>query len=337
MNRLASDFSGPVQPLLELVSERVASLARRGHPALGEAPAALAERPGKMVRPTLLLLSSLAGPPGPPDPPDRAERRKDRLVAAAAAFELLHLASLTHDDIIDSSALRRGRPSVWGRWGAEVAILTGDLLFGHAAGQAALAGKRACRSLVRVISALVTGEAMELEAAGNHLGRRAYMALATAKTAVFCAESCALGAALGGADRAVARDLRRFGLALGQAYQLTDDLLDWQGSPAGTGKPGLADLAGGRLTLPVIIGLTRRPARIGRRIAELRQAPSPDERRALLEDIRGQLAASGAFEETASVVRRKTAAAIDHLARLPAGAPRDHLSLLAGELSRRTA
>ena len=333
----------PVREELALVAARVSGLAASAPGPLGEAAAGLALRPGKMLRPALLLLSAAAGRPigGPPAPP----HHRDRLVAAAAAFELLHLASLTHDDIVDASTLRRGAPSVWGRWGAGVAVLTGDHFYGKAVGQASLAGRRASRSLCRTIDALLAGEALELTATGgpggrppaSPMGRRSYLALATAKTAVFCAEACALGARLGRAAPGAVRALGGYGKALGQAYQLTDDLLDWLGDPDRMGKPGLADLARGVLNYPVIAGLNRRPASIGKALAALRAAGSPEAATAILGDLTRRLGEAGAFEETRRHVRATTARAGSFLAALPPGPARDSLERLLERLEVREA
>lgn len=332
------DIYGPVRADLDLVAARVVSLASAGPQPLREAASVLAGRPGKLVRPALLLLSGLAGPPVAPA---RAERNRQRRLAAAAAFELLHLASLTHDDILDTSPLRRGETSVWGRWGTGVAVLTGDHFYGKAVGQASLAGRRASRSLCRTIDALLTGEAVQIQAAGRSLGRRGYMSLATAKTAVFCQESCGLGAALAGCRAVVIRALRAYGQALGQAYQLTDDVLDWQGHPAETGKPRLADLARGHFTFPVIIGLARRPKRVGRAVAAAVAgtalgAPDPS-LLGPLRELAGELESCGALEETARHARLVVERAISRLAALPAGTPRANLAALAESLVGRKA
>ncbi len=321
-----SDPYGLVRGDLEIVAAKVRELASAAAPPLGEAATALADRSGKLVRPALLLLSARFGPPAPPA---RDFRRKTRLLAAATSLELLHLASLTHDDILDGSSVRRGGPSVWGRWGTAVAILTGDHLYGKAVGQMALAGRRASRSLCRVIDALLAGQALELRASGRKLGRRAYLTLASAKTAVFCAEACGLGATLAGAGRETAAALRAFGTSLGQAYQLVDDLLDWTGDPDRTGKPLHLDLPRGHLNLPVIIALERRPARVGRAVATLRQAPGPQTRPATLAELLALLRECGALEETARLARLKTLRAVARLSVLPMNPARRSLEALA--------
>jgi len=322
----------PVREELDLVAARVIALAAAGAFPLGEAAGALARSPGKLMRPALILLAGLTGPPVPSL---RAARRRARLIAVASGFELLHLASLAHDDILDASPLRRGAPSVWGRWGTEIAILTGDHLYGKALAEVSLAGRRAMNSLCRAIDGLLAGEALELRAGATVAGRRGYMALATAKTAVFCAESLAVGASVAGAGRAVIAGLKSYGRALGQAYQLTDDLLDFRGDPAEMGKPCLGDLSRGRFTFPIIVGLTRRPGRVGRIIEGIRRAEAGADNLPRL--LRRELEACGAFEETARYARRKIDRAIAGLAVLPPGAPRDNLAVLAENLVGRRA
>lgn len=309
-------------------------------PLLGESTATLTQSPGKQLRPALLLVASLAGPGGRAALLEgSAPHRARRLHWAAVAFELLHLASLAHDDLVDRSPLRRGQPTVWGRWGPETAVLAGDYLYGRAVGAAALAGGCACRGLGRAAIALVDGQTRELEARGRPAGLRAYHAVITAKTAMLCAEVLVTGGRLGGAPAGAIRGLRRFGLELGRAYQSTDDLLDWQGQPDRTGKPGQWDLRQGNLNLPVLIGLRRRPARIGRLLAAMAEArPDPADGEgsvppsSLLRRLAEELEGCGAFTECARRVDRHTGAALAALKALPPGMARDSLAALARTL-----
>jgi heptaprenyl diphosphate synthase len=335
---LASAWSAVYEPVrtdLALVAARVVALSATGAFPLGQATAALAASPGKLLRPVLVLLTSLTGPPLPSQ---AKMRRQMRSIAAAAAFELLHLASLIHDDILDKSPIRRGLPSVWGQWGTGIAVLAGDHLYGKAMAEASRAGRRVLRCLGRVSDNLLAGEAMELTMSPATLGLRSYMTLATAKTAAFCAESCAVGAMVGWAGPAITIGLRSYGRALGQAYQLTDDLLDLRGDPAQMGKPALHDIARGRLTFPTIVGLSRRPVRVGKALDDIRRAagtsPEGDD---CLRTLRRELEACGAFDETTGAVRRKIARAIKALTILPCGQPRLSLEILAENLLARQA
>jgi len=155
-----------------------------------------------------------------------------------------------------------------------------------------------------------------------------YLSLATAKTAVFCSECCAVGAAVGGAGPAATGALRRYGRAMGQAYQLVDDLLDWTGDPSRTGKPRLGDLTAGRLTYPVIAGLARRPRRVGRCLEDLRDC-RPEERPGLLERLVYELDRSGALAETLDCAMTRTDKALTCLEVLPEGPARRSLETLA--------
>lgn len=340
-------------PIREQLARVAAEVAQAGAPGggapagpasslLAESSATLTRNPGKLLRPALLLLCSLAGPRGRAAllegvSPEVARR----LRAAAAAFELLHLASLVHDDIIDRSPLRRGLRTVWGRWGTEVAVLAGDHLYGRAVSLAAQAGGVVCRSLARSVAALTDGQTLEFEARGRPVGLRAYRAVVTGKTAFLCSEVCGTGARLGGATGGVTRALRRFGLELGRAYQAADDLLDWQGDPGRTGKGARWDLRQDSLNLPVLIGLRRRPARIGRlldaisRAGPARTSPTrqADENTGLLVDhLARELAECGAMAECAHRVRRYTEAAAAALERVPPGIARCSLETTARAL-----
>lgn len=345
-------------PILAPVREHVAAVAAeiaRGGPAprprapvplsplLGESTATLTQSPGKQLRPALLLLAALAGPGGRAALLEgTAPHRARRLHWAAVAFELLHLASLAHDDLVDRSPLRRGQPTVWGRWGPEAAVLAGDYLYGRAVSAAAVAGGCACRGLGRAAIALVDGQTRELEARGRPAGLRAYHAVITAKTAMLCAEVLVTGGRLGGAPAEAIRGLRRFGLELGRAYQCTDDLLDWRGQPDRTGKASRWDLRQGNLNLPVLIGLRRRPTRIGRLLAAMAEArpdPADGERSAppssFLHRLAEELEDCGAFAECARRVDCHTGAAVVALETLPPGMARDSLAALARALAGR--
>jgi geranylgeranyl pyrophosphate synthase len=195
---------------------------------------------GKRLRPLLVCLA--AGVPTP---------ESDQLVRAAVAVELVHGATLVHDDVLDASALRRGRPTVVASGGRAVATATGDLLFSRAFAE--LAGGRsmqAVRILSRATSELASGELMQREDAWRADVRvERYLERCRLKTGVLFRAACELGAFAGG--RAT-RSLSEFGERIGVAFQLLDDMLDIAGPPERTGKPRGADLLDGTVTLPLI-------------------------------------------------------------------------------------
>jgi heptaprenyl diphosphate synthase len=233
--------------ILAPVAEELAAVEARLHalvaspddpPWLATAVTTLLEAGGKRVRPALVVLCAHAGSPGAP------------AVDAAAAVELLHLASLVHDDVIDGGRLRRGIPTINARCGDPLAILTGDYLFGKAV--VALAGlpPAAVAEFGAVIGELVAGEVDQQLGRGEAPGLGQYLERIGQKTAALLATCCRLGALLGGAGPAEIDRLERYGGWFGLAYQVADDLLDVRGDADLLGKPVGMDLARGVTTLP---------------------------------------------------------------------------------------
>jgi geranylgeranyl pyrophosphate synthase len=200
---------------------------------------------GKRLRPLLLCLAAGAPPP-----------ETERLVRAAVAVELVHGATLVHDDVLDGSALRRGRPTVVAAAGRRLATATGDLLFSRAFAELAGGGSApAVRILSRASSGLAYGELMQRADAwdlGVSVDR--YLERCRLKTAVLFRAACELGALEGGGSPEV---LGAFGEQIGVAFQILDDVLDVSGPPERTGKPRGADLLDGTVTLPLIVARAR--------------------------------------------------------------------------------
>ncbi len=204
---------------------------------------------GKRIRPLLTLLCyRLCG--------GEQEAGPD-IHRLALAFEYLHCATLFHDDVIDQATMRRGRPAVNIAYGQTAAILAGDflharsmLLVGREGGAAAL------EVFCEATAAMVDGEFLQLRNAGNSaLNEEAYYAVIMGKTARLIGAACEIGALAGGAGQQGRQALRHYGLHLGCAFQIIDDLLDYLGNPAITGKEVGNDFCEGKLTLPLIMAL----------------------------------------------------------------------------------
>ena len=198
---------------------------------------------GKRLRPALLLLSGQAcGPMTKAHP------------VLAAVVEMIHTATLVHDDVLDESMVRRHAATVNAEWGNETAVLLGDYLFTHAFHLAAtLETTMACRWIGRATNKVCEGEMQQVHHRGNlELDERSYFAIIEGKTAELTAVSCRLGAHYSGADDVTTDALDRYGRNLGIAFQIADDVLDIWGEERTTGKSLGTDLEKQKLTLPVI-------------------------------------------------------------------------------------
>jgi len=209
---------------------------------------------GKRLRPALAILCARTAAV---DRPEYAFPY-ERVIAAAAAAEMIHMATLMHDDVVDEAHERRGRPTASAVYGNGITILTGDYLLAKSI--SLLAHNDENLHVVRVFSdvtvAMAEGEVLQA-AVAHHLDIPidTYEEVIERKTARFLAGCCETGAMLGGGDSAEAAALRAYGHHLGMAFQIADDLLDFLGDPKKTGKPLGTDLRDGRVTLPLIHGL----------------------------------------------------------------------------------
>jgi octaprenyl-diphosphate synthase len=198
---------------------------------------------GKRLRPALLLLAGQAVGP-----------LRDEHITLAAVVEMIHTATLVHDDVLDEAALRRHEDTVNARWNNETSVLLGDFLFTHAFYLAStLESTYACRTIGRATNIVCDGELRQTITSGDvNLSEDDYLAIVEAKTAELCACSCELGAYYAGGDEETVARLAAFGRNLGIAFQIADDLLDLEGNEAATGKSLGTDLAKRKMTLPLI-------------------------------------------------------------------------------------
>ena len=265
--------------LLERTEARLAEVAETHGAALGAHAAGTLAAGGKRLRPVLVFLC------GDGDGVD------ERLVAAGAAVELLHMATLVHDDVLDAAELRRGRPTVFAVAGRSAATATGDLLFSRAFAELAATGsEEAVRALSTASSALARGELMQrADAWDANVTPDRYLERCRLKTASLFEASCRLGALFGGRPD-LAPALGQFGERLGVAFQMLDDVLDVSGPAERTGKPRGADLLDGTVTLPLILARRQDPTLPGE-VTTAQDAEAVCERIAAtgaLEDARGQ-------------------------------------------------
>jgi len=229
-----------IPALMEEVERRMQTLAGEFGELLARHARATVAAGGKRLRPLLVFLAS-GSVPG----------NEDRLVRAAVAVELVHSATLVHDDVLDGAAIRRGQPTVVAAGGPLMAAATGDLLFSRAFAQLAAGGSpSAVRALSRASTGLAEGELLQRSDAWNaDVPLERYLERCRLKTAVLFRAACELGAL---ATDGPAQLLGAFGEQIGLAFQLLDDVLDVSGPPERTGKPRGADLLDGTITLPLI-------------------------------------------------------------------------------------
>jgi geranylgeranyl pyrophosphate synthase len=299
----------PLARLLERVEGRMVELASGHGEILARHAGQMIAAGGKRLRPLLVCLAAGAPPP-----------ESEALVQAAVAVELVHGATLVHDDVIDGSALRRGRPTVFATGGRRLAIATGDLLFSRAFAELVQVGSvDAVRVLSRATGELAQGELMQrADAFDGSVSVARYLDRCRLKTAVLFRAACELGALA--ADGPVC-ELGRFGEQIGLAFQLLDDILDVTGPPERTGKPRGADLLDGTVTLPVILARQRDPdlAQV-----DLREVRSPEEAAEVCQRIVG----TGALADARSRALDLVLAAKESLPALP-GRQRLALELVA--------
>ena len=243
----------PVREELTQVEQLLNSELKVGHTQIAEMLSYVADLGGKRLRPCLLLLSAKAS--------GRAEEESIRL---SVVVELVHTATLVHDDILDDAILRRHKETVHKKWSVPVSVLVGDWLFTHAYG---LANKGTSTIPGRWISdaakQVCEGEIMQGNSIRHfELSLPEYMRLLDAKTGALCAVSCSLGAWSGGADESTCYRLQQYGLKLGTAFQVIDDWLDVWGRQDSAGKTLGTDLGSFKPTLPAIRTLECMPGNV---------------------------------------------------------------------------
>ena len=244
---LAAATSAGLKQVEDLLHREVTS----GYQFVTETSLHLIDVGGKRFRPLFTLLGAQMGP--------RPE--SDEVITAAAVVELIHLATLYHDDVMDDATMRRGAPSANSRWDNSVAILTGDFLFAHASRLVADLGPEAVRIIAETFAELVTGQMRETRGPGpGEDPVRHYLTVIAEKTGSLIATSGRYGGMFSGCTPEQVESLRRFGAAIGTAFQISDDIIDITSPSTDSGKTPGTDLREGVLTLPMLYALQDRAA-----------------------------------------------------------------------------
>ncbi len=247
-NRSWKQIVEPVEPFLHAVTQQLIRQVNDFDPQIIPYAQYALNGGGKHLRPTVVALC--AGALG---------EVSEAHVTAAVIVEMVHLATLVHDDVIDEAELRRGQPTLAANWGNEIAVLFGDCLFAQALKLAAsFPTPEVCRAVAMATNTVCSGEILQTQHRCNFpISRREYFRVIEMKTAELFTLSCDLAAFLSGAAAKQRAGLRQFGAAFGTAYQLYDDCMDLFGTEAAAGKSLGTDLAKGKLTWPVLLAWER--------------------------------------------------------------------------------
>lgn len=314
-----------VKEELEQAEAVMQAVAKDAPPGTAERLQHLMCRKGKRIRSTLLALIAVSG----------NSKEVSRIAHACAGVEILHLASLVHDDIIDGTEIRRGAKTAHKEWGNQVAVLVGDYLLSESM-RCLLddSDKRVLEVLSRAANRLIVGEIQELDNTGNtELTSDDYLSIIWGKTAALLDASARLGAIIAGFDDALLDKCGKMGAYFGIAFQIIDDLLDFGYGAKDLDKAKFTDLANGLITLPLILyfeSVTRAEK------AEMLELVSRAAEDGVPEAISERLQNSGVFERVKKIAVGYLDTATDLANELPSSVISDQLGVLFSQMSDRT-
>ncbi len=337
----------PVRPDLEALERFFRTELSTEDPFVGELVTHVLATRGKMLRPALACLSASAS--------GGAAGALEERLGVAGAVELIHVASLIHDDVIDAADLRRGQASVNAVWGNQVAVLLGDFLFAKAFHiLARLRTEGAASAMAAATVRMAKAEIIQIKHGNTpHTDEAIYFGIIDGKTAALTEAACRCGAITAGASGETAASLATFGLEWGLAFQITDDALDVTATADHLGKPIGSDIQTGKVTLPIIFALRDAPEEDARRLREILDADGsrarpeaaavalsaaglfaghesgrPPAAPPALREVQDILARTGAIERALAVARERAQRAARAHDGLPPSAARDSLTAL---------
>lgn len=300
------DIYAKMKSDLEVIEDKLALSVTSDHVLLSKTATHLLKAGGKRIRPVFVLLSGKFG-----------EYRLDVLERIAVPLELIHMASLVHDDVIDNAETRRGQLTVKSKWDNRIAMYTGDYIYGKALTIVTdLRNPVIHQTLSKAMVQMCIGEMEQIRDFFNtDQTIRNYLLRIRRKTALLIAISCQLGAIASGADQQNANRLYKFGYNVGMAYQIGDDLLDLLGTEKQIGKPPGSDIKQGNITLPVLLALqeTSINEQLLIEINHIRESNGAGDTKKALNIIRK----SGSIQTAEDMVARYIKKAIDALKGLP--------------------
>ncbi|RIW33152.1 heptaprenyl diphosphate synthase component II [Bacillus salacetis] len=287
---------------IDLIEKELKTAIDSRSPLLNEASLHLLSAGGKRIRPVFVLLSAKFG-----------DYDINSIKNVAVALELIHSASLVHDDVIDDADLRRGKPTIKSQWDNKTAMYTGDYIFARSLEyMTKIENEEAHKILSNAIVELTVGEIEQIKDKYRfEQGLKDYLRRIKRKTALLIAVSCQLGAIAAGAPSEIHRKLYRFGYYVGMSFQITDDILDFTASEKELGKPAGSDLLQGNITLPVLYAMN--DPRLKERIINVNEEVDRAILKQVIEDIKG----CGAIEQSHALSFRYLKKALEELEGLP--------------------
>jgi len=306
-----------INPHLYTVEERIRAQAKTFDPAVEGYVSYVCEAGGKRLRPALALLS--AGATG---------KITASHVDLAVILELIHIATLVHDDIMDGAELRRDQPTANAKWGNAITVLLGDCLFAHALKLSTnFSNSDICRRIADAASEVCSGEIIQTQRRFDlKLSTADYYRIIEMKTAALFSAACELGAFISEASPQVISGLKTFGMKLGVAYQIYDDILDLAGSEEQTGKTLGTDLRKGKFTLPVLLMLQS-----GKDVNTLRELLLKEDQ-VDGELLVAMLGSAGALKSAKSIAYRLIEESLEQLAPIQNNKYAGGLRAIAGQL-----
>ncbi|MFC2165208.1 polyprenyl synthetase family protein [Acidobacteriota bacterium] len=306
-----------IRPDLDEIEEKLKIFSHSTNPIISEISTYLFNKSGKRIRPALLVLCSrLLGYTG------------DEHILMSALVETIHTASLIHDDIIDHSNVRRGIPTVHAKWGPNITVLLGDYLYIRSLNLSLQSRHREIIEVLTEISAqMIDGELHEYYMSGNFsMEEGDYLNILDKKTASLFSASCLIGGILCESSDDEKKGLAEFGRSLGMSFQIVDDLLDYTGDEKTLGKPVLADLEEGRVTLPLIYTLNNDGMTNRNRLKELLAMKNFEDgiRKEIVDIVRS----NGALEYTYKKAENFSNRSKEIISQFPKSIYRDTLSLI---------
>ena len=310
---------------LAVIEKAVNQTIQSDNTVLREASSQLLQAGGKRIRPVFVLLGGKFG-----------DYDIDRMKAVAVSLELIHTASLVHDDVIDEAEMRRGEPTIKARWDNRIAMYTGDYIFARSLENlSVLENPRAHQILANTMVELCLGEIEQIKDKYNtEQNLRTYLRRIKRKTALLIAASCRLGAIAARSKSEYERALYQYGYYVGMSYQIIDDVLDFTASEKELGKPAGSDLLQGNITLPVLLSMENPTFKKDLEIVfEQKEDLTPEELQPLIATVQS----NGSIERSLEISDQYLNKAYQSLAKLPANRSKQTLKGIARYIGKRRA